>query len=74
MNRTWIIFFLMVLYPHSWLRKLPLQWCMQESQVAVVIIAVKSPQNLPLHDPNCVGWDYDRVQAGCVQEQVSVCG
>lgn len=31
----------------SWLRKLTLQWCMQEGQVAVVIIAAKSSQNLP---------------------------
>lgn len=45
MNRTWIIFVLRVLHPLSWLRKPTLQWCMQEGQVAVVIIAVKSSQN-----------------------------
>lgn len=52
-NRTWIIFFLRVLHNPSWPRKLTLQWCMQENQVAVVIIAEKSSQNLPLEDPSC---------------------
>lgn len=55
MNRTWIIFFLRVLHPLSWLRKLTLQWCMQEGQVAVVIIAAKSSQNLPLNGVTVIG-------------------
>lgn len=54
-NRTWIIFFLKVLHPPSWLRKCTLQWCMQESQVAVVIVVAKASQNLPLNDTDCKG-------------------
>lgn len=47
MSRTWIIFFLRVLHALSCLRKLTLQWCMQESQAAVVITVAKPSQNLP---------------------------
>lgn len=39
--------------PPRWLRKLPLQCCMQESQVAVVIIVAKPSQSLSLKDTNC---------------------
>lgn len=39
--------------PPSQLRKLPLQWCMQECQVAVVIVVAKPSQNLCLNDTNC---------------------